>query len=163
MSKRSAHPKIDDFQILGLLIQEYNVFWFEIPMHDFIGMAVINCREELFHVMLGFVLGEVSLLDDPIEEFSALAIIHHNIEIFPFSVDIIDADDIWMVLNIRAVVQVCVESRTILTTRLIFFASQCAWQHGLPYLYCESPCTHSRNCPSPRASLGCIHWTIFFI
>jgi len=55
--------------------------WFNVAMHDTLGMNEVNCRHQLPCDRTCFGLGEMLLAADTIEQLSATQQLHHNVHV----------------------------------------------------------------------------------
>lgn len=67
-------------------------------MHDFIRVTIGDGRQQLFHVIFGFVFSDGVVFDDSIEEFSSTAVFHDDVDEGFLDVDIVNTNDVGMVL-----------------------------------------------------------------
>ena len=68
-------------------------------MADFVGVAIIDGLHDLCENRAGLVLGEVPLIDDPVEEFATEADLHHEVDVAVVFVGLEEFDDVGMVLK----------------------------------------------------------------
>jgi hypothetical protein len=69
-------------------------------MHYLIGVTVGNGRQELFHIEPGLILCDCLILENSLEQLSANAVLHHNVDVFRLYKNIEDSDNVWMILSL---------------------------------------------------------------
>ena len=70
-------------------------------MDDIVLMAVVDALENLLHKDSTITLGELSSLEDLIEQFSSLADFCDEVVSFLILEELVHLDDIWMILDIK--------------------------------------------------------------
>lgn len=95
----SAHSEIDNFEVLLIRVQKHDILRLKISVHDPVGMTMMYTWKYLFHIESSLIFSETALLDYPIEEFSAFAVVHDDIKVLAFRVDVVEADDVGMILS----------------------------------------------------------------
>ena len=68
-------------------------------MHDFVGVTVGHCAQELFHVIFCFILSNDLVFNYSLEKLTATTVFHNDIDENFFDVDFMNSDDVGMVLN----------------------------------------------------------------
>ena len=75
--------------------------FFHLPVDDIVLMAVVDALENLLHKDSTITLGELSSLEDLIEQFSSLADFCDEVVSFLILEELVHLDDIWMILDIK--------------------------------------------------------------
>jgi hypothetical protein len=94
-----AHAEVDDLEALLLAGEEHDVLGLEVAVHDVVRVAVVDGRQQLLHVQARLRLRQRLLLHDPPEQLPALAVVHHDVDIFLLVEDVVDAHDVGVVLS----------------------------------------------------------------
>ena len=81
MGEGGAYSEVDDLEAFFVFGEEHDVFGFEIAVHDIMGVAVVDGRKQLLHVESCLCLGQRLFVDDAVEEFSALGILHDEVDV----------------------------------------------------------------------------------
>ena len=72
-----AESKISQSKVSVLIYQD--VFRLQITMHNVIGVAIVDARENLFHEARGIILSELASGYDFIEQFTTFANVSNNV------------------------------------------------------------------------------------
>jgi hypothetical protein len=99
MGEVGAYSEVDDLEAFFVFGEEHDVFGFEIAVHDVMGVAVVDGRKQLLHVEPCLCLGQRLFVDDAVEEFSALAVVHHDVEVLLLVENVVNAHDAGVVLH----------------------------------------------------------------
>lgn len=68
-------------------------------MHDFVGVTVGHCAQELFHVVFCFIFSNDLVFNYSLEKLTATTVFHNDIYENFLNVDFVDSDDVGMVLK----------------------------------------------------------------
>ena len=87
-----AQTKIGNLHV-GLGVQE-QVLGLEIPVHHHVAVAVLHAGDDLLEEVPGFVFAQAAFLDDVVEEFATLDVLHHHVDVVRGFQDFVQADDV---------------------------------------------------------------------
>jgi hypothetical protein len=68
-------------------------------VHDFVGVTVGHCAQELFHVIFCFIFSNYLVFNYSLEKLTTATVFHNDIDENFFDVDFMNSDDVGMVLN----------------------------------------------------------------
>ena len=102
---KSSGPKINNFYVILLIGYQHDVLGFQIPMNDFVFMAIRNSWEKLVHEIFGSLFVHFLTLGYPVEKLSSPTILHHHINKLLFLIDIDYSDNVRMILYFSKIYQ----------------------------------------------------------
>mmetsp|Transcript_76339 Transcript_76339/g.166671 ORF Transcript_76339/g.166671 Transcript_76339/m.166671 type:complete len:320 (+) Transcript_76339:628-1587(+) len=96
--------EIDDFEEIlldGVLGHEQEIFRFEISVANMVLVHVVDGPDNLLHQYGGLDLGEVSGLDNSVEEFSSSSEFHHEVDVSVVLEGLVELDDVRVVHHLH--------------------------------------------------------------
>lgn len=78
-------------------MSEKEIFGLDISVNERLVVAVFDSINDRCDGVPGFILIEVFLLDDNVEELSTLHELHHKVEVFSVFENVKQLDDIWVI------------------------------------------------------------------
>mmetsp|Transcript_115168 Transcript_115168/g.321930 ORF Transcript_115168/g.321930 Transcript_115168/m.321930 type:complete len:349 (+) Transcript_115168:1150-2196(+) len=92
-----AEAEVDELQVRAALVVVEEVLQLEVPVHDAVGVDVVDREEHLPHRVRGVALGKPLHLRDAVEELAALTTLHDEVEDIVALVDVVEARDVRVV------------------------------------------------------------------
>ena len=94
-----AQTKIDDLEWgIWLTSGKQEIFWLQISMANTMFVAVKQGLHNLGEKVLGSVLGEMTFVDNSIEQFTSRTDFEDQIHVSLILIGLVQLDDIWMIL-----------------------------------------------------------------
>ena len=84
--------KLKKYLAIIIFALENDILRLDVSVHNFLGVEVEDCTEDLFHVLGSFVLVKVLHLGDFVEQFPTVQVLHDDEEIPIVLVELMDFD-----------------------------------------------------------------------
>ena len=93
-----AGTKVNNLNLVGVIrLHKQKIFRLEVPMHDFMRMAIGNCRHHLFEDNSCQMLVKVMFFNYKVKELPSSAKFSHDVEIKFILEKFVNFDNVWMV------------------------------------------------------------------